>query len=105
MAGWNLQHADPLLKVTIVPRSSGALGFAQYLPKEVALRTKEELEDIICMALGGRAAEDLTFGKVGLDASFFSLQFWVAPLYMQSLLFRPIDPYKHRPLLHCTHSN
>jgi AFG3 family protein len=40
VAGWNLQHADPLLKVTIVPRSSGALGFAQYLPKEVALRSK-----------------------------------------------------------------
>jgi len=40
VAGWNLEHADPLLKVTIVPRSSGALGFAQYLPKELALRTQ-----------------------------------------------------------------
>jgi AFG3 family protein len=69
VAGWNLKHADPLLKVTIVPRSSGALGFAQYLPKEVALRTKEELEDIVCMALGGRAAEELTFGKVTTGAS------------------------------------
>lgn len=39
-SGWNLQHADPLLKVTIVPRGSGALGFAQYLPKEVFLRTR-----------------------------------------------------------------
>ena len=38
--GWNLEHADPLLKVTIVPRGSGALGFAQYLPKEVFLRTR-----------------------------------------------------------------
>jgi AFG3 family protein len=40
VAGWFLEHADPLLKVTIVPRSSGALGFAQYLPKEVFLRTR-----------------------------------------------------------------
>lgn len=41
--GWNLEHADPLLKVTIVPRGSGALGFAQYLPKEVFLRNREQV--------------------------------------------------------------
>ena len=69
IAGWFLEHADPLLKVTIVPRGSGALGFAQYLPKEVALHTKEQIMDMMCMALGGRAAEDLMFGKVTTGAS------------------------------------
>merc|ERR1711871_754441 len=69
IAGWFLEHADPLLKVTIVPRGSGALGFAQYLPKEVALHTKEQIMDMMSMALGGRAAEDLIFGKVTTGAS------------------------------------
>merc|ERR1712100_121651 len=69
IAGWFLEHADPLLKVTIVPRGSGALGFAQYLPKEVALHTKEQIMDMMCMALGGRAAEDLMSGKVTTGAS------------------------------------
>ena len=69
VAGWFLEHADPLLKVTIVPRGSGALGFAQYLPKEVALHTKEQITDMMCMALGGRAAEDLMFGTVTNGAS------------------------------------
>lgn len=40
VAGWFLEHADPILKVTIIPRGGGALGFAQYLPKEVMLRTE-----------------------------------------------------------------
>ncbi len=57
------------LQVTIIPRSSGALGFAQYLPKEMALMNTEQLRDIICMALGGRAAEELVFGKVTTGAS------------------------------------
>ena len=69
VAGWFLKNADPILKVTIVPRGNGALGFAQYLPKEVALHTKEQLMDTICMALGGRAAEELTFGEVTTGAS------------------------------------
>merc|ERR1712232_531940 len=64
VVGWYLEHADPLLKVTIVPRSSGALGFAQYLPKELSLHTSEQLTDMMCMALGGRAAEKHFFGKV-----------------------------------------
>merc|ERR1719352_2034302 len=59
VAGWFLEHADPLLKVTIIPRSSGALGYAQYLPKEVFLRTQEQIMDIVCMALAGRAAEEV----------------------------------------------
>lgn len=69
IAGWFLEHADPLLKVTIIPRSGGALGFAQYLPKEVQLFTREALVDRMCMALGGRAAEELNFGRVTTGAS------------------------------------
>ena len=69
IAGWFLEHADPLLKVTIIPRSGGALGFAQYLPKEVQLFTREALVDRMCMALGGRVAEELTFGRVTTGAS------------------------------------
>jgi len=69
VAGWFLEHADPLLKVTIVPRGSGALGFAQYLPKEIALRTREQILDIVCMALGGRASEQLAFGRVTTGAA------------------------------------
>ncbi|EWM24473.1 Peptidase, FtsH [Nannochloropsis gaditana] len=69
VAGWNLQHADPLLKVTIVPRGSGALGFAQYLPKEVFLRTREQIMDMVCMTLAGRASEEIFFEKVTTGAS------------------------------------
>jgi len=69
VAGWFLEHADPLLKVTIIPRSSGALGYAQYLPKEVFLRTQEQIMHIVCMALAGRAAEEVFFGKVTTGAS------------------------------------
>jgi AFG3 family protein len=69
IAGWFLEHADPLLKVTIIPRSSGALGFAQYLPKETYLRSEEQIMDIVCMALAGRAAEEVFFGNVTTGAS------------------------------------
>ncbi len=69
VAGWFLKHADPLLKVTIIPRTSGALGFAQYLPKEVFLRTEQQIMDIVCMALAGRAAEEVFFGRVTTGAS------------------------------------
>jgi AFG3 family protein len=69
IVGWFSENASPLLKVTIVPRTSGALGFAQYLPKELNLHTKEQIMDMMCMALGGRAAEELTFGRVTTGAS------------------------------------
>ena len=69
VAGWNLKYADPLLKVTIVPRGSGALGFAQYLPKEVFLRNKDQIMDMVCMTLAGRASEDIFFDKVTTGAS------------------------------------
>jgi AFG3 family protein len=57
------------LKVTIIPRTSGALGFAQYLPREVFLRTQDQIMDIVCMALAGRAAEEIFFGGVTTGAS------------------------------------
>mmetsp|Transcript_30281 Transcript_30281/g.44770 ORF Transcript_30281/g.44770 Transcript_30281/m.44770 type:complete len:821 (+) Transcript_30281:141-2603(+) len=69
IAGWFLEHADPLLKVTIIPRTSGALGFAQYLPKEIFLRSQDQIMDIVCMALAGRAAEEVFFGGVTTGAS------------------------------------
>jgi AFG3 family protein len=69
IAGWFLEHADPLLKVTIVPRGSGALGFAQYLPKELFLRTRDQIMDMVCMALAGRAAEEVNFGRVTTGAA------------------------------------
>jgi cell division protease FtsH len=68
VAGWFLEHADPLLKVTIVPRGVAALGYAQYLPKEQFLYQKEQLIDTICTALGGRAAEEIIFKKISTGA-------------------------------------
>jgi AFG3 family protein len=59
VAGWFLEHAEPFLKVTIVPRGTAALGFAQYVPSENLLMTKEQLFDMTCMTLGGRAAEEV----------------------------------------------
>lgn len=68
VAGWYLEHADPLVKVSIVPRGIAALGYAQYLPKEQFLYQTEQLLDEMCMALGGRAAEEIVFGKVSTGA-------------------------------------
>ncbi len=68
VAGWYLEHADPLVKVSIVPRGIAALGYAQYLPREQFLHTTEQMLDEICMALGGRAAEDLVFNKISTGA-------------------------------------
>eukprot|EP01018_Ginkgo_biloba_P021430 Gb_01192 [translate_table: standard] len=68
VAGWFLEHAEPLLKVTIVPRGTAALGFAQYVPNENLLMTKEQLFDMTCMTLGGRAAEQVLLGKISTGA-------------------------------------
>jgi AFG3 family protein len=68
IAGWFLEHADPLVKVSIVPRGVAALGYAQYLPKEQFLYTTEQLTDGMCMTLGGRVAEDIVFGKISTGA-------------------------------------
>ncbi|KAF4076822.1 hypothetical protein AMELA_G00219610 [Ameiurus melas] len=67
VAGWYLEHADPLLKVSIIPRGKG-LGYAQYLPKEQYLYTKEQLMDRMCMTLGGRIAEEIFFGRITTGA-------------------------------------
>ncbi|MEJ7609735.1 MAG: ATP-dependent zinc metalloprotease FtsH [Ferruginibacter sp.] len=69
ICGWYLEHAYPLLKVTIVPRGTAALGYAQYTPKEQYLYNTDQLNDQICMTLGGRAAEDIFFGKISTGAS------------------------------------
>ncbi|MBX9783950.1 MAG: ATP-dependent zinc metalloprotease FtsH [Chitinophagaceae bacterium] len=69
ICGWYLEHAYPLLKVTIVPRGTAALGYAQYTPKEQYLYNIEQLNDQICMTLGGRASEDIFFGKISTGAS------------------------------------
>uniref|UniRef100_A0A0V0I952 Putative ovule protein n=1 Tax=Solanum chacoense TaxID=4108 RepID=A0A0V0I952_SOLCH len=68
VAGWFLEHAEPLLKVTIVPRGTAALGFAQYVPNENLLMTKEQLFDVTCMTLGGRAAEQVLIGRISTGA-------------------------------------
>lgn len=82
VAGWFLQFADPLLKVSIIPRGKG-LGYAQYLPKEQYLYSKEQLRDRMCMTLGvsaqlpfskifnklqGRVSEELFFEKITTGA-------------------------------------
>ncbi len=64
---WLLEHASPLVKVTIVPRGN-SLGAAWYLPEERQITTRDQLMDEICAALGGRAAEDIVFGKVSTGA-------------------------------------
>lgn len=69
VAGWFSKNSAPLLKLTIIPRSKGSLGFAQYLPDEVSLYTKDQLTDMITVALGGRIAEEIFFGKITTGAS------------------------------------
>lgn len=64
---WLLEYANPLLKVTIIPRGK-ALGAAWYLPEERSITTKEQLLDEMCATLGGRASEEINFGKVSTGA-------------------------------------
>jgi AFG3 family protein len=68
ICGWFLEHASPLVKVTIVPRGVGTLGYAQYLPKEEYIIRTEQLLDRMCMTLGGRAAEKIVFDKISTGA-------------------------------------
>ncbi|WCL82418.1 ATP-dependent zinc metalloprotease FtsH [Saprospira sp. CCB-QB6] len=68
LCGWFLENAMPLVKVTIVPRGIAALGYAQYLPKEQHITTVEQLLDRMCMTMGGRAAEEIIFGKISTGA-------------------------------------
>uniref|UniRef100_A0A2K5LTA2 AAA+ ATPase domain-containing protein n=1 Tax=Cercocebus atys TaxID=9531 RepID=A0A2K5LTA2_CERAT len=67
VVAWSLEHVDPLLKVSIIPRGKG-LGYAQYLPREQHLYTREQLFDHMCMMLGGRVAEQLCFGQITTGA-------------------------------------
>ncbi|KAK4509124.1 uncharacterized protein ATC70_007474 [Mucor velutinosus] len=67
VAGWYLQYADPLLKVSIIPRNS-ALGYAQYLPKDQYLYSKKQLFDRACMTLGGRVSEEIFFDTITTGA-------------------------------------
>eukprot|EP00092_Neocalanus_flemingeri_P037046 GFUD01040331.1.p1 GENE.GFUD01040331.1~~GFUD01040331.1.p1 ORF type:complete len:503 (+),score=215.44 GFUD01040331.1:3-1511(+) len=67
VCGWFLEYADPLLKVSIIPRGKG-LGYAMYLPKEQYLYTTEQLNDRMCMTLGGRAAERIFFNRITTGA-------------------------------------
>ena len=69
IAGWYCEHALPLLKVSIVPRGSAALGYAQYLPRDQYIYTEAQLMDQMVMTLGGRAAEAIVFGKITTGAS------------------------------------
>lgn len=64
---WMLEHASPLLKVTIIPRGR-ALGAAWYLPEERQLTTREQILDEMAYALGGRASEELVFGRISTGA-------------------------------------
>ncbi len=68
ICGWYLEHAYPLLKVTIVPRGVAALGYAQYTPREQYLYNTDQLMDQICMTLGGRASEEIFFDKISTGA-------------------------------------
>jgi len=68
ICGWFLEHAHPLVKVTIVPRGVAALGYAQYLPKDQYLYSTEQFLDEMCMTLGGRAAEEIVFGSITTGA-------------------------------------
>mmetsp|Transcript_11897 Transcript_11897/g.38106 ORF Transcript_11897/g.38106 Transcript_11897/m.38106 type:complete len:780 (+) Transcript_11897:38-2377(+) len=68
LCGWLLEHADPVMKVSIVPRGQSALGYSQSLPRDVPLYTEGQLDDMMCMALGGRAAEQVIFNEVSSGA-------------------------------------
>ena len=68
ICGWFLKYASPLVKVTIVPRGVGTLGYAQYLPKEEYITRTEAMLDRMTMTLGGRAAERIVFDKISTGA-------------------------------------
>uniref|UniRef100_A0A4X1TBM0 Mitochondrial inner membrane m-AAA protease component paraplegin n=1 Tax=Sus scrofa TaxID=9823 RepID=A0A4X1TBM0_PIG len=64
LVGWLLEHTEAVMKVSITPRTNAALGFAQMLPRDQHLFTREQLFERMCMALGGRAAESISFNRV-----------------------------------------
>ncbi|CAK6436893.1 unnamed protein product [Pipistrellus nathusii] len=64
LVGWLLEHTEAVMKVSIAPRTNAALGFSQMLPRDQHLFTKEQLFERMCMALGGRVSEAISFNKV-----------------------------------------
>ncbi|KAJ3816067.1 ATP-dependent metallopeptidase Hfl [Lentinula aff. lateritia] len=68
VAGWFLENADPVLKVSIIPRGNGALGYAQYLPPDRYLLSSPQLADQICVTLGGRVSEEIFFGTENITS-------------------------------------
>ncbi|XP_028595839.2 mitochondrial inner membrane m-AAA protease component paraplegin [Podarcis muralis] len=68
LVGWLLEHTEAAMKVSIAPRTNAALGFTQILPKDQYLLTKDQLFERMCMALGGRVSEAITFNKVTTGA-------------------------------------
>ena len=73
IASWMLEGGDPMIKLTIIPRSKKALGYSQFLPDQVSLYTKQELLDKICSALAGKVAEEMVLNQV-TDSSTTDLE-------------------------------
>jgi AFG3 family protein len=69
VVSWFRKHANPLVKVTIIPRSKGALGFTQYVPDNIKLHSREHLIDMICTLFGGRLVEEQLLGSITTGAS------------------------------------
>jgi AFG3 family protein len=76
VVGWFLERADPLMKVSIVPRGGKALGYAQYLPSENRIQTEKEMFDDICVCLGGRVAEIVFFNHLSTGAQDDLTKVW-----------------------------
>jgi spastic paraplegia protein 7 len=72
IVGWMLKHTDALLRVSIVPRTSNALGFAHYMPSDKKLINNDEIFEKMCMALGGRVAESVIFNKISTGENSLS---------------------------------
>ncbi|CCD17189.1 unnamed protein product [Trypanosoma congolense IL3000] len=93
VAGWFLSRADPLMKVSIVPRGGSALGYAQYLPSENNLRTAAEIRDSISVTLGGRVAEQIFFNHLSTGASDdLNKVARMAYMFVSSFAPRPVYP-------------
>ena len=101
VAAWFLEHAEPLLKVSIVPRGSAALGFAQYLPSENLLMTQEQMLDMTCMALGGRASEQVMLGRISTGVG---CRIWAdaCRIKLSPCFVFPGDWEPHRCFLKCS---
>ena len=97
VTGWFLQYADPLLKVSIIPRGKG-LGYSMYQPKEAYLLTTEQLLDQMCMNLGGRAAEIIFFNRITTGMKHFFKIFlsnkWLLCTPLGSLLALSVENSK-----------